>query len=118
MTGRPWWLWEGAAVRIMPEDIIAECGDVHKDGTVWACPPGDDVLGEWFPVDSITPIENPAVMLAPEGATHVHISVGSARVLYVDKNDNYYEPGPTDFTWPQCPESLKGHTWELPRRKA
>lgn len=117
MTDKPWWLWKGAAVR--DTDICnTSVGKLYgflsagKAKVVWTA---DGPIRYRWP-DSLIPIENPAVMLAPEWATHVHISAGSARVLYVDKNDNDFEPGPTDFTWPQCPDHLKGHIWPLPRR--
>lgn len=120
MNDNPWWLWKGAAVRLPNQhnrlvEVTQVNGDIQVEGYAhW--PLGSST-------DEITPIENPAVMLAPEWATHVHIRHPDGKVVYMDDPYDitawwarHRDDGWFTFTWPQCPESLKGRTWTLPRR--
>jgi hypothetical protein len=83
-----------------------------------------------FSLEELMPIQNEAYMLAPEKATHVVISE-YGHVYYANKDkdtddgdwsDTVYR-WPHDyrtghqFTWPQCPDHLKGKIHELPRRE-
>lgn len=109
---KPWWLWEGAAVRCDGCNRLAEITSIQATGI--------EVDGyAWYPLntdaDDLTPIENLAVMLAPEGATHVHIYRNGDCSYSIKKEKGTYPIAGVSFTWSKCPDHLKGHTWPLPK---
>jgi hypothetical protein len=116
MGVNPWWLWEGAAVLFRRHNSATE--NVGKVVGFW-----DDSFVRIHPVREtqatvhyrlITPIQNYAVTLAPEGATHVRIS-HKGRCHYRDEIGTFDMYAESSFIWPQCPEDLRGKTWELPK---
>lgn len=113
MNAGIWWLWEGAAVRERWSGNVGKVYLITEYGvrTKW--------VGASEPMEYehnvahlyLDPKSNPAVMFAPEGATHVDIGPrGDIRY-----RSDVYEFDYIRFMWPQCPDHLKGHTWELPK---
>lgn len=112
MTDKPWWIWKGAAIRVSGRLAEFDCMDARGRMLVlWPTMSG---------VFEVTPIENPAVMLRPEGATHVCISKhGWVSYGYAENDDDLdWEPFvEIGYRWSDCPDHLKGHIWPLPRRE-
>ncbi len=128
---KPWWLWEGAAVRW---DGPADDG---YGGGVWAVRDFEDEEcigdGPWVDIHQghvrytgilvcdffelgMHPIENPAVMLAPDWATYVQIGVDGYIFWGQELEDGTRDTTTSgSFHWPQCPDHLKGTIWELPK---
>lgn len=125
MTNKPWWLWEGAAVRVKAKVGKIEffySGDGYEEGcSVMLVAPYDKDTPAYdleinAHVDDLIPIENPAVTFAPNGATHVYIGRNSV-CAYAGEHGEQDAYMYARFVWPQCPDHLKGHTWPLPGRR-
>ncbi len=112
---KPWWLWKEAAVRESIDSIhYSTIGEVHgfsSDGTGVHVKWTDCISLVIEPLSCITPIENPAVILAPKWAKSVCIN-DNGNIGYISEG---YSDARCRFNWPQCPDHLKGHTWELPK---
>jgi hypothetical protein len=113
---KPWWLWEGAAVR---DELgqVGICEGIDRTETAAIVDQFRQSGNRVFiPLSAITPIDNPAVRYAPPWAACVHIrddkEDGGIWINWLDAR--HLRSKRAWVNWPQCPDHLRGKTWPLP----
>jgi hypothetical protein len=97
--------------RVIPKGSVGRIHEIFEESECTTTKMEGDIpdLNLWF--GEIDPIDNLAITLAPEEATHVSIDIDGVLSFW----GAGYQCG-NDIHWPQCPDELKGHTFPLPGR--